>query len=178
MKKGIIVTKRWAAIAMATALLSGCGLTQKVADGTASMTKSIFYKQVKTLHLDIRARDGVNSNESGNALATVVRIYQLKDRKAFDAANYSTLFSVDSETIKADLLAEKDIRVRPGESVTVDMPMESGADFVAVAAMFLSPDQKNNNWRIVLTINDLDPDSPRHMELNRNVLKLLPLKDE
>lgn len=35
-----------------TLMLAGCGLTQKVTDGTVAVTKSIFYKQVKTLHLD------------------------------------------------------------------------------------------------------------------------------
>ncbi|HCN95723.1 MAG TPA: type VI secretion system lipoprotein TssJ, partial [Leclercia sp.] len=36
------------------ATLTGCGLTQKISDGTVAATKSIFYKQVKTLHMDIR----------------------------------------------------------------------------------------------------------------------------
>ena len=57
-----------------TLILAGCGLTQKVTDGTVDVTKSIFYKQIKTLHLDIRAREAVNSNAGGIALSTVVRV--------------------------------------------------------------------------------------------------------
>lgn len=53
------------AITLAT-LLTGCGLTQKVTDGTVAVTKSIFYRQVKTLHLDIQAREGVNNNAKGH----------------------------------------------------------------------------------------------------------------
>lgn len=79
-----------------TLLLAGCGLTQKVTDGTVAVTQSIFYKQVKTLHLDIRTREAVNNNARGEALSTVVRIYQLKDRKTFDSTNYSSLFADDS----------------------------------------------------------------------------------
>ena len=30
-----------------TLILAGCGLTQKVTDGTVAVTKSIFYKQIK-----------------------------------------------------------------------------------------------------------------------------------
>ncbi len=30
-----------------------------------SVTQSIFYPQVKTLHLDLRAREGVNNNAKG-----------------------------------------------------------------------------------------------------------------
>ncbi|EMX8105366.1 type VI secretion system lipoprotein TssJ, partial [Escherichia coli] len=40
-------------IALFSLSLSGCGLTQRVADGTVSATKSLFYRQIKTLHLDI-----------------------------------------------------------------------------------------------------------------------------
>lgn len=39
------------AVVLSALLLAGCGLTQSVADGTVSVTKSIFYKQIKTLHL-------------------------------------------------------------------------------------------------------------------------------
>lgn len=158
--------------------LTGCGLTQSVTDGTVSVTKSIFYKQVKTLHLDIQARDGVNNNARGAALATVVRIYQLKDRKSFDSTDYPSLFADDSQAIKTDLVAEKDIRVRPGESVTLDMPMEETAQYVSVAGMFIAPDQVNNSWRITLTRDDLDPDKPRVIEVSNNQLTLQPLKDD
>lgn len=164
------------ALTLATAL-SGCGLTQTVKDGTISVTKSIFYKQVKILHLDIQARSGMNNNAKGASLATVVRIYQLKDRKAFDSTDYPSLFADDSQALKADLLVEKDIHLRPGESVALDMPMDEKTQFVAVAGMFMSPDQTNDTWRIVLTRDDLDPDKPRIIEASNNRLTLQPLKD-
>ncbi|KAB8313494.1 type VI secretion system lipoprotein TssJ [Erwinia endophytica] len=160
-----------------TLLLAGCGLTQKVTDGTVAVTKSIFYKQVKTLHLDIRAREAVNSNARGVALSTVVRIYQLKERKAFDSTDYPSLFANDSQAIKADLVAEKDIRLTPGGAVMVDMPMEESAQYVAVAGMFMSPDQVNNTWRVVLSRDDLDPDKPRVIEAGNNRLTLKPVKE-
>lgn len=159
-------------------MLAGCGLTQKVTDGTVAVTKSIFYKQVKTLHLDIRAREAVNSNAGGMALSTVVRIYQLKDRKAFDTTDYPSLFAIDSQALKADLVAEKDIRLQPGGTVMVDMPMEESAQYVAVAGMFVSPDQTNNTWRVVLSRDDLDPDKARVIEAGNNRLTLKVLKDE
>lgn len=159
-------------------LLAGCGLTQKVTDGTVAVTKSIFYKQVKTLHLDIRAREAVNSNAGGVALSAVVRIYQLKDRKTFDSTDYPSLFATDSQAIKADLLAEKDIRLQPGGAVTIDMPMEEDAQYVAVAGMFMTPDQTNNTWRVVLSREDLDPDKARVIEAGNNQLTLIPLKEK
>jgi len=167
-----------ALVAGITMILAGCGLTQKVTDGTVAVTRSIFYKQVKTLHLDIRAREGVNSNAGGVALSTVVRIYQLKDRKTFDSTDYPSLFKTDSQAIRADQVAEKDIRLQPGGAVTVDMPMEEDAQYVAVAGMFMSPDQVNNTWRVVLSHDDLDPDKARVIEAGNNRLTLQALKDE
>jgi type VI secretion system protein VasD len=159
-------------------LLAGCGLTQKVTDGTVAVTKSIFYKQVKILHLDIRAREAMNNNAGGMALSTVVRIYQLKDRKAFDSTDYPSLFAADSQALKADLVAEKDIRLQPGGAMIVDMPMEENAQYVAVAGMFMSPDQVNNTWRVILSRDDLSPDKARIIEAGDNSLTLKPMKDD
>jgi type VI secretion system protein VasD len=50
------VTRWWALTLIACSLLAGCGLTQTVTDGTVSITKSIFYKKIKTLHLDFTPR--------------------------------------------------------------------------------------------------------------------------
>ncbi len=50
---------------------------------------------------------GSINNDRGNALATVVRIYQLKDRKAFDSTDYPSLFATDSEAIRADFSGRK-----------------------------------------------------------------------
>lgn len=155
--------------------LAGCGLMQTVTDGTVAMTKSILFKQVKTLHLDIRAREAVNTNDGGVPLSTVVRIYQLKDRKAFDSTDYPSLFANDSQAVKADIVAVKDIRLQPGGAVMVDMPMEEAAQYVAVAAMFLVPDQVDNTWRVVLARDDLDPDKPRLIEAGDSQLTLKPV---
>ena len=133
---------------------------------------------MKTLHLDISARDAINNNASGAPLSTVVRIYQLKERKVFDDTDYPSLFAQDSQAINADLVAEKDIRIRPGSAVSVDVPMDEKAQYVAVAGMFLSPDITQNTWRIVLSRDDLDPDKARHIELNNQGMNLLPLKDK
>lgn len=161
-----------------TILLAGCGLTQKVTDGTALVTKSIFYKQVKTLHLDIQAREAVNHNSQGVALSTVIRIYQLKDSKAFDSADYLSLFASDTQSIAADIVAQRDIRLPPGGTVMVDMPMEKSAQYVAVAGMFMSPDQINNSWRIVLPRDELDPDKAYVIEVGDNQLMPKPVKDD
>ncbi|WP_318369664.1 type VI secretion system lipoprotein TssJ [Enterobacter sp.] len=176
---------RWAIIAIniimlaiITSTITGCGLTQKVSEGTIALTESIFYKEIKTLHLDIVARQAANKNAQGVALSTVVRIYQLKDRKAFDSASYQLLFAEDSTIVKADLLSQKDIRVRPGENITLNIPMEPEAQYIAIAGMFISPDLSENTWRKVMTFDDLDPDTARIIELDSQAITLVPLQDD
>ena len=165
-------------IALFSLSLSGCGLTQRVADGTVSATKSLFYRQIKTLHLDIRAREAINTSAAGIPLSVVVRIYQLKDNRSFDSADYQALFTGDNEILAGDIIAQKDVWLQPGGSVAVDMPLDEAAKFTGVAAMFLEPDQKKNTWRVVLGRDELEPDTPRLIEVSGNTLTLLPVKDK
>lgn len=53
----------------------------------------------------------------------------------------------------------------PKVSVTLNMPMDEDAQFVAVVGLFNRPDQKDNRWHLVLTRDDLDPDKSRTIEL-------------
>ena len=158
-------------------LLAGCGVTQSVTEGTVNLTKSIFYKKIKTLHLDFSPRAAVNVDGVQTPLATMVRVYQLKDRRNVDAANYPSLLHKDDRVLKDDLLAEKSLLLMPNGSVTLNMPLEENAQFVAVVALFNRPDIKDNRWRLVLSRNDLDPDKARIIELGDGWLRLVPVKE-
>ncbi|MCA6220125.1 type VI secretion system lipoprotein TssJ [Photorhabdus antumapuensis] len=162
---------------LATTGLAGCGLTQTMTDGTVAVTQSIFHQQVKTLHLDFNARSALNTNEAQIPLSTVVRVYQLKDNQAFEHASYADLLSGDSEALKADRLAQRDIRVAPGGSVALDMPMEKAARFVAVVGLFHTPDVTHHDWRRVLRRDELAADKPRTIELGNGTLTLDPMKE-
>lgn len=168
----------WRVLTLAACcLLAGCGLTQTVTDGTVSMTKAIFYKKIKTLHLDLTPRAAINADGAQIPLATMVRVYQLKDRKNLEAADYQTLLRDADTALKDDLLASKSVLVMPEGSVTLNMPMDEEAKFVAVVGLFNRPDMKNNAWRLVLTLDDLDPDKARTIELGDGWLSLVPVKE-
>ena len=70
-------------LALLCAMLSGCGIWQGMKDGTVEATKSVFYTKLKILKIDLIARNGLNQNERGQSLSTVVRVYQLKDKQKF-----------------------------------------------------------------------------------------------
>lgn len=161
--------------------LTGCGVTQGVADGTKSVYTAVFYKKIKVLHLDFTAREALNTDSrESNSLSepVIIRVYQLKDRKIFDKTVYQQLLK-DGETIlKADMLASRDVVVKPGGDASLNMPMEADAQFVAVVGLFRHPDMVNNTWKLVIGREELDPDKPRILEAGNNHLTLQPLKDD
>ncbi|EHI0358192.1 type VI secretion system lipoprotein TssJ, partial [Escherichia coli] len=101
----------------------------------------IFYKKIKTLHLDFTPRTAINTDGAQTPLATMVRVYQLRDRKAVDAADYQMLLRRADTVLKDDVLASKELLVMPDGSVTLNMPMDEDAQFVAVVGLFNRPDQ-------------------------------------
>ena len=169
---------RWRALTLtACCLLAGCGLTQTVTDGTVSVTKSIFYKKIKTLHLDFSPREAINADGAQIPLATMLRVYQLKDRKALDATDYPTLLRNADSALRDDVVTSKALLVMPNGSVSLNMPMDENAQFVAVVGLFNRPDLKDNRWRLVLSRDDLDPDKPRTIELGDGWMSLVPVKE-
>ncbi|MTH48642.1 type VI secretion system lipoprotein TssJ [Intestinirhabdus alba] len=174
----MIRVKPWPMLTLlAGSLLAGCGLTQAVTDGTVDLTKSIFYKRIKILHLDFSPRSAINADGAQTPLATMVRIYQLKDRRSVEAADYLSLLRQADAVLKEDLLDSKALLVMPDGSMALDMPMHEQARFVAVVGLFNRPDRQNNRWRLVLSREDLDPDKPRIIELGDGWLHLVPVKE-
>jgi type VI secretion system protein VasD len=102
----------------------------------------------------------------------------LKDRKTFDKTVYQQLLKDGDTLLKTDLLATRDVVVKPGGDASLNMPMESDAKFVAVAGLFRHPDLVSNTWRRVIEREELDPDKPRILEAGNNYLTLLPAKDD
>jgi len=161
--------------------LTGCGLTQSVSDGTKSAYTAIFHKKIKVLHLDFTAREALNTDaRESNSLSesVVVRVYQLKDRKTFDKTVYQQLLKEGDTVLKADLLASRDVVVKPGGDANLNMPMEEDAQFVAVVGLFRHPEMVNNTWKQIIQRDELDPDKPRILEAGNNHLTLQPLKDD
>lgn len=152
---------------MFAALVAGCGLTQSVTDGTKDVAKAVFYKKVKTVHLEFRARAELNPDEDGMSLATRVQVFTLKDRQAFDKADYNTLISDAEHALSADMVAKKEVQIRPQQTLTFTMPMDEQAQFVAIVARYRTPDIRKNDWRVVLSREELDPDKVRVVDFTK-----------
>lgn len=161
--------------------LSGCGLTQRVAEGTRSAVSAVFYKNITRLQLDFTAREALNTDTNEhNSLSqpVMIRIYQLKDRKVFDKLVYQQLLQSDATLLNDDLLASRDLVLKPGAGASLDMPMAAPAKFIAVVGLFRQPDNEKNDWKQVLEIQQLDPDKPRVIEAGDNHLVLKSIEDK
>ncbi len=168
-------------VAVLGALLGGCGLTQSLSDTGSSTTRAIFYKQVKTLHLDFSARVGMNTDEAdmeGVSVSTVVRVYQLRDIKALNKAGYDSVLNDADNLLRADLLEQRALVVKPAEGAHLNMALDNDAQFVTVVALFRSPDTRLQTWRLTLDRDELDPQRARVIELGNNRLTLQPLAQE
>lgn len=161
-------------------LVSGCGVTQSVSESTASMTRAIFYKQVRTLRLDFDGRVALNTEVTDMRALSVpvmVRVYQLRDGKSASKATYDDLLRDADRLLGAELLDQRTLVIRPGEGAQLDVPLNENATVIAVVGLFREPDSQVNDWRLLLNRDDLDPDRPRVIELGESRLTLRPLAE-
>ncbi|WP_317978207.1 MULTISPECIES: type VI secretion system lipoprotein TssJ [Tenebrionibacter/Tenebrionicola group] len=167
------------AFCAAALMLAGCGLGQTVTDAAVSATQTIFYKQIKTLRLDFWGREALNMDRresSSPSQPVMVRVLQLRDRRGLDDAVYQQLVDGGEALLGDALLASRAVVVKPGTAASLSMPMEAQAEYVAVVALFRDPDTQKDNWRLVLTREDLDPDKARVIEVGERGLVLVAQK--
>jgi type VI secretion system protein VasD len=153
-----------ATLVAASVLLSACGAWQAVSDSTSSAYHAVFYKQVKVLNVDLTARAALNPDEAKRPTSVAVRVYQLRDRKRFDQASYDELLKNDRTILAEDLQASIATVVNPGASASVSQPIQSGTEYVGIAAFYRDPDA-NGSWRRVVPKKLLSADAPLKLEL-------------
>ena len=156
----------------AVLVIAGCGAGQAVKDGTVSAATWAFTTQVKTMNVDLVSRSSLNTSGSGQSLSTVVRIYQLKSPQAFEQLNYTQLQTGDRDALKADLLATKDVVLRPDASASISEPMNKDAQAVGVVAFFRDAG-KESTWKLVVPKAQWKTTDPVKIEVLDNTLSLI-----
>ncbi|WP_175909556.1 type VI secretion system lipoprotein TssJ [Burkholderia metallica] len=160
-----------AATAAAVLLLSGCGAWQSVSDASSNAYRAVFFKQVKVLDVDLTARAALNPDDAGRPTSVAVRVYQLKDRKLFDAASYEDLLKNDRAVLAQDLQADMSAVVNPGASSSLSQPMQRETAYVAVVALYRVPGAAED-WKRVVEKKKLDPDKPLRLDLTSSRLQM------
>lgn len=150
--------KKLLLILLVTLAITGCGLGQIVKDGATGAGGAIFYAKVKVLRIDFKAREALNPDDQDHPLSVMIRVYQLKDIKTFESADYASLYKADREILGQDLLAFKELILSPGGAVSINEIMKDDTKFVGVAAFFRKDEAEG--WRLTILRNDLSPNKP------------------
>lgn len=157
--------------------LAGCGVGQAVKDNTVDAARWAFTTQVKIMNVDLVSRASLNANGAGQSLSTVVRIYQLKTPQAFQQLDYRQLQTNDVDALKADLLATKDVVLRPDASASISEPMNGDAEYVGVVAFFRDAG-KDATWKLVIPKKQWKKTDPVKIEARDNSLMLVGATDD
>ena len=164
----------FAALLLVMPALSGCGAWQYVKDTSKEVGSSLFYPRLKTLKLDLSAREAINPDDKGRSLSVVVRIYQLRDGKAFRAASYQQLLTDDKAVLGEELISSKDVVLAPASSISLNEPFDEHAGQLALIALFRLVDS-STTWRISIPASALDNDIPAKLEVKDSQLSILSL---
>jgi len=92
--------------------------------------------EATALELTIVGGPGLNPNAEGRASPVVVRIFDLKEVRAFEAADYGALFERPGEALRDDLAAQEEFVLRPGEILHRDRTLAPQVRALGVAAAF------------------------------------------
>jgi len=106
-------------------------------------------KPKEPIRLDMRvnALPDVNPDDRGRAAPIVVRIYELKNDGAFEAADFFTLQTQDKTVLADDVVKRDEFQLRPGEHQTLVRRPDPTTTTIGVIAAYR--DLPNAVWRAV-----------------------------
>jgi type VI secretion system protein VasD len=107
------------------------------------------------LHLVLKGTDRLNPGDRGEALATVVRIYQLKGSNKISDAGFDELLDNDKTVLAEDLVDVKELTLQPSQQVSPPVPRLDGAQYLAVVGLFRQP--AGTSWRVLYHLPTADP---------------------
>jgi type VI secretion system protein VasD len=104
------------------------------------------------IHLNLQPAASLNVlNTEKKTYPVLVRVYQLSEEGAFTQASFQELWKNDAEVLGTTLLNRREIMLKPNEPQQVRFSKIPQAAFVAVVALFRSPDAES--WRIIQPLN-------------------------
>ena len=98
-----------------------------------------------TVHLTLRAAAGLNPDETGLPNPVQAHVFMLRAAETFDNTDYFQLADKERAVLGADLLAQDNEIVHPGQTRELSLPVPAGTKMVAVSAAFRNIDQ--GTWR-------------------------------
>jgi len=119
---------------LALAAMAGCALFSGGGEATPS-----------PIQVSIVASARLNPDDQGQALPTVVRLYQLRSPARLEAAEFEALYRSEKETLGEDLLQVDEVVVEPGATAARKLPRHKDARALAAVGLFRRP--SGASWR-------------------------------
>jgi type VI secretion system VasD/TssJ family lipoprotein len=107
------------------------------------------------LKIVLTASARLNLGEKGEALATVVRLYQLKGVSKLIGVGFDDLMDHDKEALGEDFLGVQEVTINPGERQEPPIVRKPDAGFLLAVALFRRP--AGTTWKAIKRLNPPDP---------------------
>jgi type VI secretion system protein VasD len=114
---------------------------------SCSLHVPVTVERIPTVHVDVIGTPSMNRGESGEANATIVRLYELSDRTNFQSSTPATLQDDDEQALGPQLIRKQVLILQPGSEQNVQLDLHRDTRFLGVAADFISP--YGDAWRHV-----------------------------
>ena len=118
-------------------VLAGCG----------GATKNVRCRSPRAMKYVVTASDRVNLDDEGRALATVVRVYQLKSLSRLENADFEEIWLKADETLADDLVKVEELTLFPTDESTHAVDVGEGVNYLVAVALFRKP--AGVSWRAV-----------------------------
>lgn len=139
-------------------LSSACGPKARPARPTAAVPPPPGAKPAcppaPPLRVIMAASTRLNPGESSEALAVVVRVYQLKGIGKLTGVSFDDLLDHDKEALGEDFLGVQEVTINPGERLEPRVVRNADAGYLLAVALFRRP--AGTTWKVVRKLAPTD----------------------
>jgi type VI secretion system VasD/TssJ family lipoprotein len=107
------------------------------------------------MRVSLQASQRLNPGERGEALATVVRLYQLKGTAKIANASFDDLLDHDRDALGEDFLSVQEVTINPGDRL--DPAIQRNPDTTTLGAVALFRQPAGTTWRAIVKLSPPDP---------------------
>ncbi|QLL16164.1 type VI secretion system lipoprotein TssJ [Pseudomonas chlororaphis] len=100
--------------------------------------------------MHIQAAADLNLSAGGQATPVRVRLYELKSGAAFSRADYFSLVNATGATLSADLVAQDELLIQPGQRLTLERTLDEQSRLLGLVVSYRELDSAV--WRQMVSI--------------------------
>lgn len=110
----------------------------------------------KSVGIRVDAAKDLNADKNGRGLATVIRLYKLRDPIGFLAAPDSAFGTAqhDKQMLGNDLIEARELTLAPGQRLDLTERLGGDAAYLGIVALFHSPTPQR--WRFAFAAEDAE----------------------